>query len=160
MVNHLRLFCAIHSKNVTLFISSNEVDEPRACYTEWNKSERERQILYINACIWNLERWYQWSYMQGNKGRHRCKEQTFGLSGRRWGWDDLRAYHWNMYITICKTDDQCKSSGWSRGPKASVLGQPRGIEWERRWDGCSGWGGHMYTYGRFMLMYGKTITIL
>ena len=22
--------------------------------------------------------------------RHRCKEQTFGLSGRRPGWDDLR----------------------------------------------------------------------
>ena len=22
--------------------------------------------------------------------RHRCKEQTFGLCGRRWGWDDLR----------------------------------------------------------------------
>ena len=22
--------------------------------------------------------------------RHRCKEQTFGLGGRRGGWDDLR----------------------------------------------------------------------
>ena len=22
--------------------------------------------------------------------RHRCKEQTFGLCGRRQGWDDLR----------------------------------------------------------------------
>jgi len=22
--------------------------------------------------------------------RHRCKEQSFGLSGRRQGWDDLR----------------------------------------------------------------------
>ena len=22
--------------------------------------------------------------------RHRCEEQTFGLCGRRWGWDDLR----------------------------------------------------------------------
>ena len=50
-------------------------------YTEWSKSERKRQILYINAYIWNLERWYWWSYMQGS--RHRRKEQTFGLSGRR-----------------------------------------------------------------------------
>ena len=25
--------------------------------------------------------------------RHRCKEQTFGLYGRRKGWDDLREYH-------------------------------------------------------------------
>ena len=28
--------------------------------------------------------------MQGKKGRHRCKEQAFGLCGRRQGWDDLR----------------------------------------------------------------------
>ena len=25
--------------------------------------------------------------------RHRCKEQTFGLCGRRQGWDDLREQH-------------------------------------------------------------------
>ena len=30
---------------------------PRAYYPELSKSERERQISYINACIWNLERW-------------------------------------------------------------------------------------------------------
>ena len=23
------------------------------------KSEREKQISYINACMWNLEKWYQ-----------------------------------------------------------------------------------------------------
>ena len=31
-----------------ILISSGEVDEPRACYTEWSKSEREKQISYIN----------------------------------------------------------------------------------------------------------------
>ena len=36
-------------------VSSNEVDEPRAYDTEWSKSEREREILYSNACLWNLE---------------------------------------------------------------------------------------------------------
>ena len=31
----------------------------RACYTEWSLlKERERQISYINAYVWNLERWY------------------------------------------------------------------------------------------------------
>ena len=30
-------------------VSSSEMDEPRICYTEWSKSEREKQILYINA---------------------------------------------------------------------------------------------------------------
>ena len=28
------------------WISSNEVDEPGAYYTEWNKSEREKQMSY------------------------------------------------------------------------------------------------------------------
>ena len=32
-------------------------------YTEWNKSEREKQI-YINTYIWNLER--RWTFMQGS----------------------------------------------------------------------------------------------
>ena len=27
------------------------------------------------------------------KKRHRCIEQTFGLYGRRQGWDDLREQH-------------------------------------------------------------------
>ena len=45
-------------KKEHICISSNEVDEPRAYYTELRKSEREKQILYISAYIWNLERWY------------------------------------------------------------------------------------------------------
>ena len=32
------------------------------------KSEREKQISYINAYIWNLERWYGWTYLQGSSG--------------------------------------------------------------------------------------------
>ena len=31
-----------------------------------------------------------------HKKRHRCIEQTFGLYGRRRGWDDLREQHRNM----------------------------------------------------------------
>ena len=56
------------------------------------------------------------------------------LCGRRDRWDDLRKYHWNMYITICKTDDQCKYDTWSKSPKVGALGQPRGIRWEQRWE--------------------------
>ena len=41
------------------------------------KSEREKQIIYINAYIWNLERWYWWAYLQSSN-RHRHWEQTHG----------------------------------------------------------------------------------
>ena len=69
----------------------------------------------------------------GQQGRHRYKKQTFELS-RSWGWDGLREYHWNMYITICKIDDQCKFDAWSRASRVGALGQPRiGLGW--RWEG-------------------------
>ena len=42
-----------------------------------DESERES--------IWNLERWYA-----RQQKRHRCIEQSFGLCGRKRGWDDLR----------------------------------------------------------------------
>ena len=51
-----------------IWVSSNEVDEPRAFYTEWSKSEREKQILYINKYIWNLERWFRWTNLQASNG--------------------------------------------------------------------------------------------
>ena len=33
-----------------------DVDRPRDCHGEWSKSEREKQISYINAYMWNLEK--------------------------------------------------------------------------------------------------------
>ena len=138
-----------------IWVSSNEVDEDRTYCTEWSKSGRERQILYVNACVWDLERWYWRSYMQGSS-RDAHKEQIFGLSGRR-GWDDLREQHWNIYITICKIDSQSAFEVWgrARAPKAGALWQPGGMEWGGSWEGGSGGKGHKYTYGRFMLLYDK-----
>ena len=45
-----------------------------------------------------------------------------------------------MYLATSKTDDQCKLNARSRAPKASALGQSRGIGWGGRWEGGSGWG--------------------
>ena len=44
------------------------MDEHRTYYIEWRKSEREKQISHINTYIWNLERWYGWTYSQGSDG--------------------------------------------------------------------------------------------
>ena len=38
--------------------------------------------------------------------RHRCIEQTFGLCGRRRGWDVSREHYQNMYIFLGETDHQ------------------------------------------------------
>ena len=66
------------------------------------------------------------------KKRHRCIEQTFGLCGRRRGWDVLREQHQNMYITKGETDHQPRLDAWD---KCSGL-----VHWEdpEGWDGEGG----------------------
>ena len=72
----------LHSyKKEYIWVSANEVDEPRAYYTEWSKSERERQIPYINAYMWNLERRYRQSYMQGSKADTDVKNRLLDSAG-------------------------------------------------------------------------------
>ena len=44
-------------KKQCIWISSDELDETGAYYTEWSKPERKTPIQYTNAFIWNLERW-------------------------------------------------------------------------------------------------------
>ena len=43
-------------KKERIWVSSSEVDEPGACYTEWSKSEKTKFRILIY--IWNLEKWY------------------------------------------------------------------------------------------------------
>ena len=133
------------------------------CFSTVNTTELQDLQLVESV---DVKEWWIWMadcYRQINPlccsrvncNAFRCKEQAFGLCGSRQGWDDLRVKHWNMYTTICKIDDQCKFDAWGRALKAGVLGQPRGMGWGGRWEWGSGWEGHMYTHGWFMLMYGK-----
>ena len=78
--------------------------------------------------------------------RHRCIEQSFGLCGRRRGWDGLREWHWNMYIIICEIDRHFRFNAWGRVLSAVALGWPWGMEWGGRWEGGSGWGTHVHPW--------------
>ena len=64
--------------------------------------------------------------------RHWCIEQSFGLCGRRRGWDDLGEWHWNMYNIIYETSRQSGFDAryWMLG--AGALGRPRGMVWGGR----------------------------
>ena len=51
----------------------------RVCHTEQSKSEREKQISYIKACMWNLEKW---SICRGSEVRERrCGHSKQGVRG-------------------------------------------------------------------------------
>ena len=62
-----------------IWFNSNEMEGPRAYYTEWSKSERGTQIAYINTYICNTERC--WGLMNLSAGQQRIcrrREQSCG----------------------------------------------------------------------------------
>ena len=71
------------------WIICRDVDGSRVCHTEWNKSEREKQISYVNTYMWNLEKWYRWTYLQGRNRdadveNGRVDTEGEGKSGMNW----------------------------------------------------------------------------
>ena len=91
--------------------------------------------------------------------RHRCIEQSFGLCGRGRGRDDLENGIETCILSYVK---QIPSTGLMHDTGCLGL-----VHWDdpERWYGEGGgrvvqdWE-HIYTRGRFMLMYGKTNTVL
>ena len=91
--------------------------------------------------------------------RHRCIEQSFGLCGR-----GKRGMIWENGIETCIIS-------YKKGIASPGLMQDTGCSGLVHWDDPEGWYGeggergvqdweHVYTRGGFMLMYGKTNTIL
>ena len=54
-VVHIYNGISLSHKKEQFWVIHSDVDGPGDCHTEWSKSEREKQILYINACMWNLQ---------------------------------------------------------------------------------------------------------
>ena len=139
VVVHIPNGILLSYKKEHTWVSSNEVAGPRSYYTEWSKSERERQILCINAYIWNLERWYQWSQVQDSKGDTDVKNRLLDSVGEGEGemiWE-------NCIETLCEIGNHWEFDAWSRAPKAGALWQPGGIGWGGRWWWSLGWRGPM-----------------
>ena len=91
--------------------------------------------------------------------RHRCIEQSFGLCGRGRGW--------NIWENGTET---CIISYVKRIASPGLMHDTR-CSGKVHWDDPEGWygegggrgiqdGEHVYNHGGFMLMYGKTNTIL
>ena len=63
-----------------------DVDRPRDGNTEWNESEREKQMYKITY-MWNLEKWCWWTHLQSRNRdtdiENRCIDSR---GGREVGW--------------------------------------------------------------------------
>ena len=145
-------------KKECIWVSSNEVDEPGAYYTEWSKSEIERQILYINAYIWNLERWYQQSYIQGSKGDTDIKNRLLDTVGEGEGgmiWENSL----ETYIFPYGKQIASGSLIFDAGNPKPVLCENLDARGRREEEGGIKRANSCWcmaiTHGQFMLMYGK-----
>ena len=94
-----------HKKELN-WVICRDVDEPRDCHTEWSKSEREKQISYINAYMWNLEKWYRWTGLQGRNRDTDVEDKRMdtkgGKQGGGWWWDELGDWDWYIYTDMYK----------------------------------------------------------
>ena len=80
------------------------MDGPRDCHIEWSKSEREKQISYNIAYMWNLEIWCRLTYLQ-RRNSHRCREQTYGYQGGKGGGGTNWEIGIDIYTLMYKIDN-------------------------------------------------------
>ena len=57
--------------------------------TEVNQKEKDKYYILMHIYM-EFRKMVKMTLYARQQKRHRCKEQTFGLCGRRRGWDDLR----------------------------------------------------------------------
>ena len=80
---------------------------PRDCHTEWSKSDRERQISYDTAYMWNLKKMIQMNLFTKQKQTHRLRKKLMVIKGERWeGRDKLGVWDWHIHTTKFKIDNQ------------------------------------------------------
>ena len=61
-------------------------------YAKENKSDRERQIPYDIAYMWNLKKWYKWTYLQNRNRPIDIEKVIYGCQRWRGGRDKLEAW--------------------------------------------------------------------
>ena len=94
--------------------------EPRACYTEWSKSEEEKQTLRINTYIWNLERWYWQTYTQGRSRDTDVENRLVDTAGERESRTNRE--HRHIYSQFSSVAQSCPTlvTPWTVAHQASL----------------------------------------
>ena len=79
-----------------------DTDGPRNCHRV--KSEREKQTWYINAYMWNLEKWYRWTCSQS---RNRDTDiENIWISKGKGEWDGFGDWYQHLYTTMYKRPEK------------------------------------------------------
>ena len=90
------------------WVLCRDMERPRDCHTEWSKSEKEKQISYINAYMWNLEKWYRWTGLQGRNRDTDVENKRMDTKAGKWrgAWClELGDWDWHIYTNLYKMDN-------------------------------------------------------
>ena len=126
-----------HKKKWSCIIC-RDMDGAGEGHTERSRSEREKQMSYINTCICNLEKWYRGTYLRG-KNRHRNGHVDVKGSG---------GMNWEIEIDICALPcvnrELVDTYSVAERAQLSAVWWPR---WDRgRMGGGPTWRGDRYTH--------------
>ena len=142
----------LNHKKEHIWVSSDEVDEPRAYYTEW--SESERQIWHSNAYIQKLRKWYWRVYLQGNSGETDIETRLtdMGRGEEKVGSMERVTRKLTLSYVMVITYGICSLA---QETQTGALYQSRGVGWGGRWEGGSRGREYMCTHGWFMLRFDR-----
>ena len=81
-----------HKQQWNNAICSN-IDGHRDYHTKWSKSDRERQMSYDITHMWNLKKWYKWTYLQNRNRLTDIKDKLIITKGVGEGRDKLGVWY-------------------------------------------------------------------
>ena len=87
------------------WVICRDVDGPSDSHTERRKSEREKQIPYINTYMWNLEKWYRWTGLQARNRETAIEKKHMDTKVGKVGLDELGDWDWHIYTNMYKIDN-------------------------------------------------------
>ena len=76
------------------------MDGLRDCHTEWSKSERGKQVTHINSYMWNLEKGYRWTGLQGRNRDTDVENKCMDTKGGKGGSGGGGGMNWGIRIDI------------------------------------------------------------
>ena len=150
----------VHIYNVILLshikeqncVICKDVDGPRVCHTEWSKPEREKQISYINTYMWNLEKLYRWTYLQGRNRDVDIETGIMDIEGEGEG-----GTNWEIRIDIytlpCVKQSYREHAIKHRKRRSVLCDNLDGCDGGGGWEGGPRGRGYMYTYSWFTSLY-------
>ena len=107
-VAHIYNGVLLSHKKEQNWVICRDVDGPRDCHTDWSKSEREKQVSYINAYMWNLENG-RWTGLQSRNWdmdvENKCIDTNGGKRRGVGACDELGDWDWHVYTDVYKIDD-------------------------------------------------------